>query len=87
VKLLAGGNPQTAKADGHAPVRAGMRRRERATGKPTSRLIDQRITLHLSRRTSHNFKSRRRFRALLAMGFELLYIQEVGQGLDYDRLP
>jgi len=61
--LLAGGNPQIAKADGDAPVqayiagmpgwkrtepiegavRAGMRSRERATGKPASRLIDQRI--------------------------------------------
>ena len=43
VKLLAGGNPQIAKADGDAPVLAGMRSRERATGKPASRLIDQRI--------------------------------------------
>src|SRR5438128_2498348 len=43
VKLLAGGNPQIAKADGDAPVLAGMRSRERATGKPASRLIDRRI--------------------------------------------
>jgi hypothetical protein len=43
LKLLAGGNPQIAKADGDAPVLAGMRSRERATGKPASRLIDQRI--------------------------------------------
>jgi hypothetical protein len=43
LKLLAGGNPQMAKADGDAPVLAGMRSRERATGKPASRLIDQRI--------------------------------------------
>ncbi len=43
VKLLAGGNPQIAKADGDAPVLAGLRSRERATGKPASRLIDQRI--------------------------------------------
>ena len=43
VELLAGGNPQIAKADGDAPVLAGMRSRERATGKPASRLIDQRI--------------------------------------------
>jgi len=43
VKLLSGGNPQIAKADGHAPILAGLRSRERATGKPASRLIDQRI--------------------------------------------
>jgi hypothetical protein len=43
VKLLSGGNPQIAKADGDAPVLAGMRSREQATGKPASRLIDQRI--------------------------------------------
>src|SRR5438093_10181751 len=42
VKLLSGGNPQIAKADGDAPVLAGMRSRERATGKPASRFIDQR---------------------------------------------
>jgi hypothetical protein len=36
VVLLSGGNPRIAKA-------AGMRSRERATGKPASRLIDQRI--------------------------------------------
>ena len=42
LKLPAGGNPQIAKADG-APVLAGMRSREQATGKPASRLIDQRI--------------------------------------------
>ena len=41
--LLAGGNPQIAKADGDAPVLAGMRSRERASGKPASRIIDQRI--------------------------------------------
>jgi hypothetical protein len=41
LKLLAGGNPQIAKADGDAPVLASMRSRERAT--PASRLIDQRI--------------------------------------------
>jgi hypothetical protein len=43
LKLLAGGNPRIAKADGDAPVLAGMRSRERATRKPASRLIDQRI--------------------------------------------
>jgi hypothetical protein len=43
LKLLASGNPQIAKADGDAPVLAGMRSREQATGKPASRLIDQRI--------------------------------------------
>ncbi len=43
LKLRAGGNPQIAKADGDVPVLAGMRSRERATGKPASRLIDQRI--------------------------------------------
>jgi hypothetical protein len=43
--VLSGGNPRIAKADGDAPVQvlAGMRSRERATGKPASRLIDQRI--------------------------------------------
>jgi hypothetical protein len=41
LKLLAGGNPRIAKADGDAPVLAGMRSRERATEKPSSRLIDQ----------------------------------------------
>jgi hypothetical protein len=43
LKLLAGGNPPIAKADGDAPVLAGMRNRERATGNPASWLIDQRI--------------------------------------------
>ncbi len=43
VKPLAGGDPQTAKADGAAPVLAGTRSREQATGEPASRLIDQRI--------------------------------------------
>src|SRR5713226_1749967 len=42
LKLLTGGNPQIAKADGDAPVLAGMRRRERPIGKLASRLIDQR---------------------------------------------
>ena len=42
-KLLAGGHPRIAKADGDAAVPADMRSRERATGKPASRLIDQRI--------------------------------------------
>jgi len=43
--VLSGGNPRIAKADGDAPVQvlAGMRSHERATGKPASRLIDQRI--------------------------------------------
>lgn len=43
--VLSGGNPRIAKADGDAPVQvlAGMRSREQATGKPASRLIDQRI--------------------------------------------
>ena len=44
--VLSGGNPRIAKADGDAPVQAflaGMGSRERATGKPASRLIDQRI--------------------------------------------
>jgi hypothetical protein len=40
----AGGHPQIAKADGDAPVLAGLRSRERATPpSPASRLIDQRI--------------------------------------------
>jgi hypothetical protein len=43
LKLLAGGNPPIAKADGDAPVLASMKSREQATGKPASRLIDQRI--------------------------------------------
>ena len=43
VKLIAGDNPQIAKTDGDAPVLAGMRSRDQATGKPASRLIDQRI--------------------------------------------
>jgi hypothetical protein len=42
-KLLAGRNPPIAKADGDAPVPAGKASREPATGKPASRLIDQRI--------------------------------------------
>ncbi len=43
--VLSGGKPRIAKADGDAPVQvpAGMRSREQATGKPASRLIDQRI--------------------------------------------
>jgi hypothetical protein len=43
VKLLACGDPQIVRADGDAPVLAGLRSRERATGKAASRLIDQRI--------------------------------------------
>ena len=43
MKRIAGGNPQIAKADGDAPVLAGKRSREQATGEPASRLIDQRI--------------------------------------------
>ena len=43
LKVLAGGKPQIAKADGDAPVLAGMSSRERATGKLASRLIDQLI--------------------------------------------
>src|SRR5262245_47972183 len=43
VKLLAGGNPQIAKADGDASVLAGVSSRDRASGEPASRLIDQRI--------------------------------------------
>jgi hypothetical protein len=43
VKSLAGGNPQIAKPDGDAPVLAGLKDSERATGEPASRLIDQRI--------------------------------------------
>ncbi|WP_076347084.1 DUF1801 domain-containing protein [Paludisphaera borealis] len=43
LELLAGGDPQIAKADGDAPVPAGIRSREQATGEPASRLIDQRI--------------------------------------------
>jgi hypothetical protein len=39
--VLSGGNPRIAKADGDAPVQAYIA--ERATGKPASRLIDQRI--------------------------------------------
>ena len=41
--VLSGGSRQIAKADGDAPVLAGIRSREQATGKPASRLIDQRI--------------------------------------------
>ena len=42
-KRLVGGNPQIANADGDAPVLAGLRSREPATGEPASRLIDRRI--------------------------------------------
>ena len=43
LRLLAGGNPQITNADGNLLVLPGMRNREQATGKPASRLIDQRI--------------------------------------------
>ena len=43
VKLLAGGNPQIAKADGDTPVLTDIKSHEPATGEPASRLIDQRI--------------------------------------------
>jgi hypothetical protein len=40
---LARGNPPVAEADGDAPALAGVGGRERATGEPACRLIDQRI--------------------------------------------